>query len=276
MNLNYKTWNRYRECPQKYYLKDRKDTSPDRPQDDYNRLYGLLMDQFFHTFSTIWKYKAPYMPDEIIKEKMQILFDKILETSFINWNSVHAKLSREEILEEALQDASKIMNSQNQNYFLNTSAGIDIELITKNGVKIKDSIDFIYKHPMNNTVLIFDGKSSKKLGKANKNKLLFYALLYHFHYKAIPDSMGFLYYRYNTMVPVEINVDILNNFRAVLSHDIKVMLKESDFKATPCTKSCKWCDYSHMCLARLEKASKRRKPSQITADSDGQVINFGF
>jgi CRISPR/Cas system-associated exonuclease Cas4 (RecB family) len=169
------------------------------------------------------------------------------------------------------------MESHNQNYFLNTKSEVSIEMQLKDGNVIDGRIDFLHKQPLNDDFSIIDGKGSSKIGRnVSDNQLLFYTLLYYFQYKRLPLETGFFYYRFNTFVPVLIDVDMINVFRAGLSLDIKKMTSEAPI-ATPNAKSCKYCSYANSCLEGMVSKAGRAKKSKLDIVSTGEgITEFGF
>lgn len=279
MNLSYHAWKDWKDCPKKYFLKNRKKADPTVERNDYAKVYGLLVESFFTNYVNIWRFETPYMPPAFIRMKLEILYQNLKPTLTVNWTAFYAKLTEAEIFEQAYQDICVIMDTpESNNLFLNTKSEVSFSIATKNGVDITGRPDFIHTHPVMGNVLIFDGKGSTKVKKnVDENQLLFYALLYRLHYGAMPNELGFFYYRFNTLAPVEINADILNKFRAQLSLDIKALLAESEFKATPCPKSCKYCDYRVGCKEKEERDLKHKRKSKITdlPDKEG-IIEFSL
>lgn len=276
MNINFEIWKTYKECPKKYFLQYRKQLPPTKPQNDYFKLYDLLVKKFFQNFSNIWRYKTPFMWPEFIRKKLNIIYEQLLETLTIDWAGPFVKLSKNEFFENAFEDIRKIMDSHNQNYFLNTRADIEIEVKTKEGHKISDSIDFIHTDAFNNNETIIDGKDSKKVKKRiNNDQLFFHALLYYFHYKKIPTQSAFFYYRHNLIAPQSFDNEVFNKYRTNISKDIKDIVTSSSFEATPSTKACKHCLYSNSCAERSKWQTMHRNSKTDLFSAEG-VINFGF
>jgi CRISPR/Cas system-associated exonuclease Cas4 (RecB family) len=277
MKLHPHSYQAYLECPKKYYLTYVIKQPPTVPQNDYFALYGKLTESFFTNFCNIWRFRTPYMFHEVIKERLDILWTNVLQSSIINWDASFATLSKEEIFDHAYGDICAIMDSQNQNYFLNTKSEVEITVELKDGDKITGRLDFIHNEPIGSGVTIIDGKGTNKIGKnINKSQLLFYALLYYFHFKVFPIEIGFFYYRFNSFNPVSFDLNILNVFRAQLSCDIKRIKEDSSFTPTPSPKSCKYCDYRNKCNEYSIDKAKRAKPSKLKELEGDGVIEFGF
>jgi CRISPR/Cas system-associated exonuclease Cas4 (RecB family) len=275
MNISYHSWKDYTECPKKYLLKDKLWQNPPVPPNEYFTIYGKLTEKFFQMYCNLWRFHLPYMLPEDIKFKLDILYKELLPTLQINWDAPFAKETKEDIFNQSCADVCAIMNSHNQNYFLNSRSETKIEIATKDDVNITGRIDFIHKDPMGNGVTVFDGKGTTELGKnVSDDQLHFYALLYFLHFKVLPENLGFFYYRFNTYKPVEVSMSLVNEIRARLSISVK-QIKDEKFVATPSHKSCKYCDYQTTCEECIGDRVKRKRPSKLdTMDLTG-LINLG-
>jgi CRISPR/Cas system-associated exonuclease Cas4 (RecB family) len=278
MNISYHAWKDYCECPQKYALRYRRNVPPTVPQNDYHKLYGVTIEKFFELFCNRWRMRTGgYMPPDYTEKKLRAVYDQVLETTEVNWSAPFAKLSSEDIFQEVLKDTHTIMDSQNQNYFLNTRSEVEFSLATKMGVNLTGRIDFIHEDPLTGDEYIYDGKGATKIGKnVDIDQVLFYALLYHFQYEKLPVGLGFFYYRFNTLVPVDISTDILNLFRIRLSQDIKTILDDTKFVATPCTKACKYCNYRNSCQDFISWQARRRKAPDTGIPEKEGLVEFGI
>jgi CRISPR/Cas system-associated exonuclease Cas4 (RecB family) len=276
MNISYHAWKAFNECPRKFlyeFVEKRPATVEDN---DYPRLYGLLVQKFFELFCNNWRFKTPYIFPEIIRERLIKLYDDLLCTANVNWDAPIAAMSKEELLSQAVTDVCAIMDSMNQNHFLNTRSEISIELELKNKHIINGRLDFVHTNPMTDDDIIFDGKGTNTIGKnVSNDQLYFYALLYSFKNKRPPAGTGFFYYRHNTFIPVFTNPKIINDFRVRLSVDIKDMTTRLDYIPTPCAKSCKYCRYMNGCKEGQEAKAKRARKSVIDMDGTG-IIEFGI
>jgi len=274
MKLSYHSWRDYKDCPKKYFLKHIKKQESPVDKNDYFTLYGKIVEKFFQYFCNNWRFSMPYMPPEEIRFKLKKIYEEILTVSVVDWSAHFVTETPESLFEQAFKDVCAIMDSPNQNYFLSTKAEFSIEVSTKAGVDIIGRMDFLHHDALSKSPMIFDGKGTNKIGKnINNNQLYFYALLYYFHFKQIPEYIGFFYYRFNTYVPVDLNLDILNNFRAQISLDIKQLLEDNEFKPSPSPKSCKYCDYQSICRDCIEDRLKRKRPSKLEiTEADGVLL----
>lgn len=279
MNISYHSWKTYKECPKKFYKQYIKKEPPTVPINEYSTLYGRLVEKFFELYCNTWcmKYTVTMPPSEV-RRKVAILFESVLKMSIVDWTAFYCKYSKDEIFSMACSDICNILKSSNHDYFLNTKSEISTEVTLKKGPKINGRMDFIHTLPVKNEIMIFDGKGSNTIGKnVDNNQLLYYALLYFFQYKKLPKKLGFFYFRFNTMVPVPIDGEIINEFRANLSIDIKAITSISEYNATPSTKSCKYCNYKNGCLECLKEKAKRVRPSKIkNIESKGEIVEFGL
>lgn len=278
MKFSHKTWGCYKLCPKRYNLEFIQKATPTSPKNDYYTLYGNTVQKFFELFCNYWRFESPHMFPEQILKKVQVIFEDMLQISSINWNGFGARYSKEEIIQQAYTNICTIMDSENQNMFLNTKAEVDIEITLKGGNVLMGRLDFIHTLPGSDEVIIFDGKGSTKIGaNVDKDQLPLYALLYSLHYKKLPLELGFFYFRHNSFVRIPFDETILNRFRAELSLDIKEMTSIPTYQATPSTKACKYCLYAYDCQEMLERKISRAKPSKVTGIPEGGgVVEFGL
>lgn len=279
MNISYNSWKTYKKCPKCFYKQYLKKDPPTVPINEYFTLYGRLVEKFFEIYCNIWSRQNITISYPDINKKMTIIYDKILKISLVDWTAFYCKYSKDEIFTSAFSDVCNILDSTNKGYFLNTKAEVKFEVLLKKGHQIRGRLDFLHKSTIKvNEDSILDGKGTDTIGKnIDNNQLLFYALLYFFQFKRLPIEIGFFYYRFNTLIPVAIDKEILNEFRANLSLDIKDIINTMEYKATPSAKSCKYCNYAKGCLEHLKDKATRVKPSKIkNLESDGDIIEFGL
>jgi len=283
MNISYTAWEAYTECPKKFFLEHIKKAPPTTPSHDYYKLYGLIVQKFFEVFCNRWRFRTPYIFPEIIHEKLVVLWEDLLKTVTVDWDASYAVKQKDEILDEAYTDVCIIMDSLNQNYFLNSRSEVEITIRLKDSHSINGIIDFVHTDYMaGNSVVIFDGKGTRTVGKnIDKNQLLFYALLYYLSTKILPSTLGFFYYKLNVFSPLFFNQDVLNEFRIRLSADIKAMTTCAEYVATPCAKSCRYCLYLTGCMEGQQAKSKRARPSKLKeldkrGEEESGILEFGL
>jgi len=207
---------------------------------------------------------------------MIFIFHDILKSSTVNWDAPFCNEPKEEIFERAHADICTIMDSPNKNYFFNTKSEVSIGLILKDSHKLKGRLDFLHTSQVGDEEIVFDGKGTNKIGKNISNEqLYFYTFLYYFRFKKLPARLGFFYYQFNTLIDVPVDMDILNDFRARLSLDIKEMIKLRE-EATPSAKSCKYCPYFTGCAEGEQSRINRKRKSKIDLESNGKIVELGF
>lgn len=277
MRLSYHMLRDYKECPKRYNLKHIKKQQTTIEQNDFFTLYGKLVEKFFQLFCNIWRFTMPYMPADEIRFKLNKIYDDLLKTSVIDWSGKFVNDDKDGIFEKAFANIYAIMDSHNQNYFLNTKSETTIEVVTVSDVIINGRLDFIHYNVLSKNPIIFDGKGSTEIGKnVHHDQVLFYALLYFLHFNILPEGVGFFYYRFNTYVPVPFDIDILNKFRAQTSLDIKNLLSDQEYKATPSPKTCKYCDYRNVCRECFEDKLTRKRQSTAGLPDADDVIEIGI
>ncbi|MBV6342954.1 PD-(D/E)XK nuclease family protein, partial [Candidatus Magnetobacterium casense] len=150
-------------------------------------------------------------------------------------------------------------------------------------------------------VTILDGKNGKRYRDGRKgvgvhtdpDQLRWYALCFYLVYQAIPDRLGFVYYRYPFGAPVldaegketggiEQGVEWVNCTKDDLKGlgqravDTVKLIEKQQFEAKPVPKTCKFCDYESVCPERqAQRVSNRRSPSGGLPESTGlEVIDL--
>jgi len=229
-------------------------------------------------FSNVWRLKvSDYLPPAEIEFKLAKLYEDLLTKEYVDWNASYATLTKEDIFRQSLADVCTIMDSHNQNYFLNTKSEVSIDVALQNGVTLTVRLDFIHNDAVSWEALIFDGKGTDKIGKNIFNhQLYFYALLYFISFKKMPESLGFFYYKLNLFQPIEFDTDILKMFKADLAQDIEQILADTEFKATPCPKSCQYCEYKTVCQEHQEYEASHRRESKLNLPNSDGLIDIGF
>lgn len=276
MKITYTSWKVFRSCPKRFDLEYVQKVKPTIKENKYHTLYGSLVGKFFEVFCNIWRFTTPYLFPEDMREKLKTLYTGVLDTTPVDWSAKFIKVSKEEILEVAFKDVRDIMNSTNQNYFLNTKSEVTLRASLKDGNTLEGRVDFIHKE-LNDDVLIIDGKGTDKIGKnVDQDQALFYSLLYLLHYGQIPNEVGFFYYRFNQISKIPVDVVVLNAFRAKLSLDIKEITQNIK-KAKPSHKTCQYCPYRTNCQECLSRIAESKRPSIIKdLNHNGDLVEFGF
>ena len=186
-------------------------------------------------------------------------------------------LTKDDIFYQSLNDIATIMDSPNQNYFLNTKSEIPID-VKGTDLTLSGRIDFIHRDAVSNTPLIFDGKGTDTIGKnINDDQLFYYALLYKTHYNEIPAALGFFYYKFNLFKPVEFNESILQEFKKRLTLDINKIIADTEFNGTPSPKACQYCEYKTVCQDYAKYKAEHTKESKLElADTNTGVIDINI
>lgn len=279
MNISYSTWKCYRDCPKLFWYKEVARQDPPIVDNEYFTLYGTLIQKFFELYCNSWALSDPKMKPERVRKEMEPLYQDILSVKYVDWNAGYCSQTGEEIFEDAVMDTCKILESPTREYFLSTRSEITLKIKTKQGFAINGRLDFIHTDPKSKTSMVIDGKGTNKLGKnIDKNQIYFYNLLYFLHYKALPLESGIFYYRFNIFDPIEVTMETLNEFRAIVSVDLGRIANEEEYKATPSNKSCKYCLYKTVCEGHAEwslsKAKKRKSKSGLKLGNG--IQEFGF
>lgn len=276
MKLDFHKWECFKECPKKFFMEHIKKEPHAIEYSDYPSLYGRTVERFFELFCNVWRFKTPYIFPDIIRERLVQIYEDQIKNSTIDWNCPKVGKTKEELFDLICSDVCAVMDSHNQNYFLNSSSEVTIDVALQNGHTITGRIDFVHGIPLCEEVVIIDGKGSSKIGKnVSNDQLYMYALLYYLKHKKMPAEIGFFYYRFNTYIPVPFNINILNEFRAKLSLDITKMTESTEYNPEPSAQACKFCHYFPICLEGQRSRAQRARESKIDIEGDG-VVEFGL
>lgn len=276
MRISYSSYKNYIECPRKYkYMLDRRPT-PEK-ESKYFALYGITVQKFFEDYCNFYlpQGKDFKSKDEIYKAVKQ-RWDYILSRpyNYVKWDDPWCRESSDQIFNSVYLDVLAIM----EKIKIFESCKSEVKM----GVKLKNSgdelfgrIDFIYKNPVDSTVEILDGKGTAKMDKnVDPEQLYFYALLYLLTYKKLPDKIGFIYWRYQVIHYLDINMDILMEFKNKFALVKKSIKKDKEYKPkVGLSKGCKYCPYKVECDAWMQKKEANMKRKEERDKAKGLVID---
>ncbi len=275
MKLTYSEYNTYLKCPRLYDHVCRK-VVVDYTPSEYFSLYGRLVESFFK------KYVNDFLPNNIIvtealvKDSLTKLWKSLLEKSYVDWKEPWCKENADQLFERSYNDVLK--NIQALDFWKHAQSEVTIELILKKSQDIiKGRLDFLVKYP-DGKIAILDGKGTRKIDtNVDVDQLYFYALVYFLSNKRLPDQIGFLYYQYQMIKYVDIDLDILTKFRNKLLIVKSIIQKDTAFEAkVKLSKHCLWCIYKFDCVAyNNKKDANREKRKKINLpDMEGGVVSL--
>lgn len=275
MRLSYSEYATYIKCPKRYHL-EVTEVEPPEQQSMYFAVYGLLTESFFKIYTNEILPKGITLSDDQIRAIMRKLWAKILDENYVVWTDPWCRESSEHIFMTAYEDVLK--NIAEFDFWGNTKAEISFEIVLKKTQDILSCrMDFLVNRS-DGTVEILDGKGTYKMEKTvDIEQLYFYALVYYLHYKKLPDKVGFLYYKFKTIQYVDIDINIINDFKSKLVIVKRAIKQDKVFEAkVGISKQCKWCAYKMTCEALIMKRKERadKKKPTISFDFDGGLLSF--
>jgi CRISPR/Cas system-associated exonuclease Cas4 (RecB family) len=194
------------------------------------------------------------------------------------WDDPWCKKGSEEMFEELYEDV--LENLKIFNFFPYARSEVIYNIyLKKSRDELHGRMDFIIKNP-DGTVEILDGKGTNKIDKTvDKEQLYFYALLYLFRNKRLPDKLGFWYYKYQRVQYIDFDLDTIIEFKKKLALVKKSIKTDTVWEPkVKITKGCKFCDYKVDCDAyNLTKEANRIKRGKgVSQPANGKMITFGF
>jgi hypothetical protein len=275
MKLSYSEYKVYIQCPMRYYKELHKVEPPEQPS-RYFMVYGLLMESFFKIYSNVISKKGIELTDEQVYGILRKLWTKILDENHVVWTDPWCRESSEHIFMSAYDDTIKNLNAFE--FWKDAKSEISFEIVLKKSQDVLTCrMDYIVNNP-DGTVEILDGKGTYKMDKTvDIEQLYFYALVYLLHYKKLPDKVGFLYYKFQTIRYVDIDLKIIMDFKDKLALVKRAIKLDTTFEAkVGISKQCKWCDYKMTCKALCDKRQERanKKKPVIEFDFEGAFQSF--
>lgn len=275
MKLSYSNYSTYIKCPRLYYNRVNY-VEPPMKESKYFALYGILVEMFFKQYTNVLLKQRVKLSKKKIKEMLWKNWEWILDKNFVEWTDPWVKESSDQIFEQAFQDV--LLNIEKFSFWSESQSEVSINVkIKKTDDLFTCRLDFLRRNP-EGKIKIIDGKGTKKLDKnVDLEQLYFYALMHLFHFKKLPDRIGFLYYRYQMIKYIDFDEETIENFKKKLLMVKKTIKNDKEFKPkVKLSKQCKWCPYKDTCDAYLDVRSEKnkKKDSIIDVEYNGQVVSF--
>jgi hypothetical protein len=274
---------------------------------EHHAIMGIVIQAVIERFynDKLWQSLNPVE----LRDRLLALADEHLKIEcsrkFVDWRLAGSRDEMEKTIKSAILGYMKTLKHHK---LLGSYAQCEVELLgyIDKYNPIGGRADLIIKREQEPLigVTILDGKNSKrhKEGKELKtytdpDQLRWYALCFYLAYgHALPDRLGFVYYRYPFGDPVldldgnetgELESGVLwvpytkDDVKrlAQLAVDARKGMEKERFDPTPTPKGCKFCDYETVCDSRTaQKAENRRAPkntdSQLSTVKPFAVFSF--
>jgi acyl-CoA-binding protein len=270
LNLSYHAYKNYKECPLKHYALNVKRIKPKRMQDEYNTLFGSVVQKVFENFYNQEIYKSGSKTRDILKDSVPGIFKKILKYKYVDW-SKYSDTAREDLIQECIDVIDQNVDVIKNYKLIGEYARSEVKTyswINKYN-KINGRIDFVIQR--NGAVTILDGKGSKFKGKyIDKLQLFWYALSYYLYNKIMPKDVYMWYYRFpeDPLQKFEFTPKDLMDLKTDI---IKVCwdIHSNKWGATPSSKSCKFCPFDRECKFKNDYFNKNKS---LVKNENGGII----
>jgi len=259
MRMDFHKFSNYSECPRKYKWRDeRKPVFP--PKNSYYAVAGELVQKFFEEYSNSWKKEGRSFSIQDIKNVMRCYWEHLLLKNFVDWNDFSSKLNEMGLFTECCEIIKK--NLDILDVYEGTRSEVKIEIKLRTGDTLVGVLDFINKS--GKEASIWDGKNSNKIGKyVDEKQLLFYALLFKFHYGVLPKELAFLYFKHTKLVPIPFTEKDIDDTWMLFILVMTAIKNDKEFKPTPCAKACRLCDYLNQCPEGQEDMDSRKRGPKV-------------
>jgi hypothetical protein len=284
MYLSFSGYSTYDKCQKKYYLRYIGKVTPPKPDNRVNMLFGAAVGASFENFynERLWRYPdyLKRMTDGIPKLVEKVMADEVARGGIIDWEERKKKdvvgskdvnyKSLDDLIKDILETIPRGLASIRQHRLIGKIAGAEVKLDSVyEGHKLAGRADFIiHRVPPADDLCLLDGKGTKYREDAvNSRQLRWYAMLHELKHGALPDKVGFLYWREDPSTSLDafkVTSEETAHLRALVvstcnsieertrrlpvlpEQPSKELLLEL-FPATPNRDDCKWCDYLLMC-----------------------------
>jgi len=180
-------------------------------------------------------------------------FNTLCEKSFIDYEE--AKLTKQQMLDLVINGVKGFVQTCKHNKLLGTYSKSEVKMIAwiDQYNSIGGIVDIVVRREDCGTLLL-DGKNSRIKEKVDEDQLHFYALVYRYSYRKMPDKLGFVWFRYpyveNTqdtgITWVDVSQQKLDELITRVQTAKKSMYKKK-FKAKPSRDACIFCNYKDQC-----------------------------
>lgn len=275
MYLSYSGFDYWDSCPYSYWHRYVVKTRPPKPDNRVNMLYGATVGMSFEHFYNQKMWRLPNFVD-VMLGKVRQLVEKIMEdetaegkNGIINWKDKEANYSSiEEVVEDvqgAIRRGIKIIKHHR---LVGYEAVSEMKLdVRTEGHTLGGRTDFLIRRlPPLGDMTITDGKGSRFRDRyVDRRQLRWYAMLFEYLRKCLPDQVGFIYWRsdpetaidWYPVTPSETAelrkavfeaIDAIEDRRRRLPVAPEPTRDEilSAFPARP-SKDCRWCNYLSAC-----------------------------
>lgn len=287
MYLSYSGFKKYLECPLQYYHQYIAKTPLPEPDNRVGMLFGSTIGLIFEEFYThkVWEVKNPV---SALRERAKPAFDRILAEErrrggVFDYKGNRDYKNHQDVLQDVLNRIPAGVQTIRRHWLVGSDAQAEVKLDNKfRGHTLGGRLDFLmHRAPPCNDLVILDGKGSKhRDAYVSADQLYWYSMLYRSHHRAIPDRVGFIFWKFEGDEAVDWfpstkeKIDEIQDAALTAISNIekaKKHLPTIAFGTKPTVTKCKLCPYNGLCPDGQTILSEA-KPDM----SGGGVDDFGM
>jgi hypothetical protein len=307
--LSFSAYKLFNSCPKAYWHRYIDKTTPPKPDNCVNSLYGSTIGTVFEVFyrDKVWTRRdyEPYL-QSIVEET----FDSVVRGqrgSIVDWDDEKANYhSRADLIKDVREGIPRGLQVIRQNRFIGQEAEAEMKLDTDFGpYRIGGRADFVIRRVQpHGDLVILDGKGSKWRDKyVEPTQLKWYAMLYRARFGVVPDGLGFVFWRFEGEQAVQwisftsadldvLHHEIIDTMKRIETGTNRIaslaMMPQSAFEAReeyfPAAPSfgCNLCSYLPLCEEGLKKYGPKvrtenpwRKPKVVLPGDGVRELSLG-
>lgn len=208
MYISYSGFKSYTSCPRQYWHTYVAETKPAEPDNTVNSLYGSVIGTLMEDFYTksLWREKnvQGVLENRIEPTYKKIVAHELQRGRILKWKTQEDERPNYVSMEELLADVRDTIARAIRIVRFYRLAGPRMEAESKldsdvKGHRLGGRADFIIRRTKpHEDLVILDGKGSKHRAKyIDPRQLRWYAMLYRLRFNALPDKLGFVYWRFD-------------------------------------------------------------------------------
>lgn len=203
MYLSYSGFKLYQQCPRQYWHRYIGKTQPPKPDNRVNMLFGSAVGTVFEAFynDKLWNKPNPYDACmALVEPTVARIMKEEGRKGLFNWGDPKANYhSLDDMLDAVREAIPNGLSIIKQHRLLGPMAQAEVKLDSKyDGHLLGGRADFIIKRTApHHDLIILDGKGSRHREKyVDGMQLRWYAMLYQMTFNALPDKLGFVFWRW--------------------------------------------------------------------------------
>ena len=203
MYISYSGYDTLESCRKSYYLGYIARLKPTKAENRVSMLYGDAVGKIFESFYSqeIWRANTTARLQALVQPTVERIVAKETEKGGVfHWTDPALKEgpnSLDEVIEDVRRTIPRGLSSIREHGLLGLDARAELVLDTDvGGHRIAGRADFVMTRHKTRDLVLIDGKGSRHRDKyTNARQLRWYAMLYQMRFGAVPERLGFLYWR---------------------------------------------------------------------------------